>query len=54
MFATPFAFLIDEQGVIASAGIVNNRQHVGFLFSNAGEGATEEAHGEAEEEVATA
>jgi peroxiredoxin len=52
MFATPFAFLIDEQGVIASAGIVNNRQHVGFLFSAAREVATEEAREVAEEEVA--
>jgi methylamine dehydrogenase accessory protein MauD len=50
MFATPFAFLIDEQGVIASAGIVNNRQHVRFLFSAAQEGATEEAHEVVEEE----
>jgi methylamine dehydrogenase accessory protein MauD len=53
MFATPFAFLIDEHGVIASNGIVNNRQHVRFLFSAARESPTEEAHEEAEEEVAT-
>jgi methylamine dehydrogenase accessory protein MauD len=36
VFATPFAFLIDEQGVIRSKGIVNNRQHLGFVLSSAG------------------
>jgi methylamine dehydrogenase accessory protein MauD len=35
VFATPFAFLIDERGVIASSGIVNNRQHVRFLLDAA-------------------
>jgi methylamine dehydrogenase accessory protein MauD len=35
-FATPFAFLIDERGVIASRGIINNRQHIGFVLSGAG------------------
>ena len=33
VFATPFAFLIDEQGVVKSKGIVKNRQHVGFVLS---------------------
>lgn len=32
VFATPFAFLIDEQGVIASSGIVNNDKHIGFVL----------------------
>jgi methylamine dehydrogenase accessory protein MauD len=37
VFATPFAFLIDERGVIRSKGIVNNRQHLGFVLGGAGE-----------------
>jgi methylamine dehydrogenase accessory protein MauD len=53
MLATPFGFLIDEHGVIASAGIVNNGKHVRFLFSTAQERSTEEAHEEVEEEVVT-
>jgi len=32
-FATPFAFLIDEKGIIASKGIVNNQQHIGYVLS---------------------
>ena len=35
MYATPFAFLIDERGVIASRGIVNNGQHIDFVLSGA-------------------
>jgi peroxiredoxin len=35
VFATPFAFLIDEGGVIASKGIINNRQHIEFVLSGA-------------------
>jgi hypothetical protein len=45
VFATPFAFLIDERGVIASKGIINNGQHIDFVLSGAGEEAT---NGEAE------
>jgi methylamine dehydrogenase accessory protein MauD len=37
MYATPFAFLIDARGVIASRGLVNNGQHIGFVLSGAGE-----------------
>jgi methylamine dehydrogenase accessory protein MauD len=48
-FATPFAFLIDEQGVIRSKGIVNNRQHLGFVLSGAGEA---EHNGQAEAQLA--
>jgi methylamine dehydrogenase accessory protein MauD len=33
VFATPFAFLIDEKGMITSKGIVKNKQHLGFLMS---------------------
>jgi methylamine dehydrogenase accessory protein MauD len=32
VMATPFAFLIDEQGVVASKGIVSNKQHIGFVL----------------------
>ena len=39
MYATPFAFLIDERGVIASKGIINNGQHIGFVLSGAGDAA---------------
>jgi methylamine dehydrogenase accessory protein MauD len=34
VFATPFAFLIDENGVIASKGIINNRQHIRYVLSS--------------------
>jgi methylamine dehydrogenase accessory protein MauD len=37
VFATPFAFLIDEQGVIRSKGIISNKQHVGFVLGGAGQ-----------------
>ena len=51
MYATPFAFLIDERGVIASKGIINNGQHIGFVLSGAGKAAKQ---GQAEAEPATA
>ena len=35
VFATPFAFLIDERGIIGSKGIVNNRQQLGFILDGA-------------------
>jgi hypothetical protein len=35
VFATPYAFLIDERGVIAAKGIVNNRQHIGYILDGA-------------------
>jgi methylamine dehydrogenase accessory protein MauD len=37
VFATPFAFLIDEQGVIRSKGIISNKQYVGFVLGGAGQ-----------------
>ena len=52
-FATPFAFLIDERGVIASRGIINNGQHIGFVLSGAGE-AAKDRHAEAEPAAAEA
>jgi len=33
VFATPFAFLIDEKGVIVSKGIIHNRQHIRYVLS---------------------
>ncbi len=33
--ATPFAFLIDEKGVIASKGVVSNKQQIGHVLSGA-------------------
>ena len=42
VFATPFAFLIDEKGVIASKGIVNNGQHVGYVLAGPQAGVTDE------------
>jgi methylamine dehydrogenase accessory protein MauD len=47
VFATPFAFLIDEKGVITSKGIINNRQHIRYVLSGA---ATNESNGQAESE----
>ena len=41
VFATPFAFLVNNQGVIASKGIVSNRRHIQFVLSTAHEAAEE-------------
>jgi methylamine dehydrogenase accessory protein MauD len=38
MFATPFAFLIDERGIIRSNGIINNRQHIRYVLDRIGKG----------------
>ncbi len=35
-FATPFAFLIDERGVIVSRGIARTRQYLGYVLTRAG------------------
>jgi methylamine dehydrogenase accessory protein MauD len=48
VFATPFAFLIDEHGVIASRGIVSTNQYLGFVLSRAGHD-EKEGDGEVEE-----
>lgn len=39
VFATPFAFLIDEKGTIVSKGIVNSKQHIGFMLDRRIDGA---------------
>jgi methylamine dehydrogenase accessory protein MauD len=36
-FATPFAFLIDEQGIVRSKGIAGSRQYLGYVLSGAGQ-----------------
>lgn len=36
VFATPFAFLIDERGVIVARGIVSTKQYLGFVLTRAG------------------
>ncbi len=36
VFATPFAFLIDEKGIIASKGIAGTGQHLGYVLTGAG------------------
>jgi methylamine dehydrogenase accessory protein MauD len=51
MYATPFAFLIDERGVIVSKGIINNGQHIDFVLTGAGKAAK---NGQAETEPAEA
>jgi methylamine dehydrogenase accessory protein MauD len=58
VFATPFAFLIDEKGIIASKGIINNRQHIRYVLSGkrvsepgalaTGENSESNGHAEAE------
>ena len=40
VFATPFAFLIDETGAIASKGIIHSRQHLRYVLAGTGVGAS--------------
>jgi methylamine dehydrogenase accessory protein MauD len=47
MYATPFAFLIDERGIILSKGVINNSEHIAFVL-RAGEDASEDGQGKAE------
>ena len=35
-YATPFPFLIDEQGIVRSKGIAGSKQHLNFVLSGAG------------------
>jgi methylamine dehydrogenase accessory protein MauD len=35
VFATPFAFLIDERGIIASRGIAGTKQYLGYILTRA-------------------
>jgi methylamine dehydrogenase accessory protein MauD len=58
VYATPFAFLIDEKGVIRSAGIVNSKQYIGFVLAGSrssakaevGDSGSSETEGEASAE----
>jgi methylamine dehydrogenase accessory protein MauD len=52
VFATPFAFLIDEKGIIASKGIISNRQHIRYVLSGKRAGG-QNFHAEAEAEADT-
>jgi methylamine dehydrogenase accessory protein MauD len=36
VFATPFAFLIDAQGVVSSTGMVSSKQHIRYVLSGQG------------------
>lgn len=36
VFATPFAFLLDEKAIITSKGLVGSRQHLGYVLTGAG------------------
>lgn len=38
VFATPFAFLVDERGLIAGKGIINNGQHIRYLLASVRDG----------------
>jgi methylamine dehydrogenase accessory protein MauD len=51
IFATPFAFLIDEHGTIASSGIVGSAQYLGYVLTGAGN-RTRKHHDETNGEVA--
>jgi methylamine dehydrogenase accessory protein MauD len=39
VLATPFAFAINEKGVVTSSGIVNNKQQIGFILDGRRAGA---------------
>jgi methylamine dehydrogenase accessory protein MauD len=47
VLATPFAFLVDQEGVIASKGFVSNKQYMGFVLERRSAGARSDA-GEAD------
>jgi methylamine dehydrogenase accessory protein MauD len=36
VIATPFAFLIDEKGIVKSKGIVNSKEQIGFVLKGRG------------------
>jgi peroxiredoxin len=47
-FATPFAFLIDERGIVRSRGVVGSRQNLGYVLAGAGQ---KKGHDEAESDA---
>jgi methylamine dehydrogenase accessory protein MauD len=52
VFATPFAFVIDEQGVVTGSGIVSQRRHIGFVLDAAAKHRPEQQPSDADNEVA--
>jgi methylamine dehydrogenase accessory protein MauD len=40
VFATPFAFLIDEAGVVRSKGLLGNKHHLGYILAGGEDKAT--------------
>jgi len=42
VFATPFAFLIDEKGIVLSKGIVSEKKHIDFVIEGRGKDQTKE------------
>jgi len=46
VLATPFGFLIDEQGIIRSRGLVNSKQQIGYVLEGRGAG-TKAEHADA-------
>ena len=53
VFATPFAFLVSEQGVVVSKGIVGSPRDVRFVLSGAEETPVEEAPAASEASAAS-
>jgi methylamine dehydrogenase accessory protein MauD len=51
VFATPFAFLVNAEGIISSKGIVTERRHIGFVLSSV---PAEAESGHAESELSMA
>jgi peroxiredoxin len=51
VMATPFAFLVDENGIIASRGTIGSKQHLRFVLDGRREGA-KVVHAEAEGHMA--
>src|SRR5262249_50815735 len=51
IYATPFAFLIDEKGMVASKGITSNKQFIAYVLSGRRDGTNHE-HGETEQTAA--
>src|SRR5262249_37450497 len=46
VIATPFAFLIDEKGIVRSKGIVNSKQQIGFVLDGRGASKSDHADGD--------
>jgi methylamine dehydrogenase accessory protein MauD len=58
VFVTPFAFVIDEEGIVTSKGIAGSRQYLGYVLAGAGnrpgqEHVEPESNGAAKSETAS-